>query len=79
VDQGLRKRPFASFTILGVGNNPGIHIVAFGAILMSVGIPWAFYLKPVILKRRRAKVAKRVAAGTYARPARVAELAESAP
>jgi hypothetical protein len=56
-DQGLRPRPFVSFTILGVGNNPGIHIIAFGAILMSVGIPWAFYLKPVILRRRGARLA----------------------
>jgi hypothetical protein len=78
VDQGLRKRPYASFTILGVGNNPGIHVIAFGAVLMSVGIPWAFYVKPLILKRRKAKLAKRVAAGTYQRPARVAALAESA-
>jgi hypothetical protein len=52
-DRGQVRRPFASFTILGVGNNPGIHIIALGGILMSVGIPWAFYVKPWILRRRR--------------------------
>jgi hypothetical protein len=69
-DQGQMKRPVATFTILQVGNNPGIHIIALGAILMSVGIPWAFYLKPWIMKRRRAKLAAEVAAaqGRQAEP-----------
>lgn len=53
VDQGLMERPRASFTILGVGNNPGIHVIALGGVLMGVGTPWAFYVKPWILRRRR--------------------------
>jgi hypothetical protein len=67
-DRGELPRPFASFTILGVGNNPGIHIIALGGILMSLGIPWAFYLKPLILKHRKQKIQKQLAAGTYQRP-----------
>lgn len=55
-DAGQLPRPSVRFTILGVGNNPGIHIIALGAIMMSVGIPWAFYIKPLILKRRRNKL-----------------------
>jgi hypothetical protein len=69
VDQGQLPRPYATFTILGVGNNPGIHIIALGAIMMSVGIPWAFYLKPAIMRRRKARIAAQVAAGTYQKPA----------
>jgi hypothetical protein len=69
VDRGLLRRPFASFTILGVGNNPGIHIIAFGAVLMSIGIPWAFYAKPWIMRRRKARIAAQVVAGTYTRSA----------
>jgi hypothetical protein len=83
VDQGILRRPFASFTILGVGNNPGIHIIALGAILMSVGIPWAFYVKPWIIRRRKARIAAQVAAGAFrptpSRPTPSPSLAETAP
>ena len=37
---------------------------------MSVGIPWAFYLKPVIMKRRKKKTQEALARGEFARPAR---------
>lgn len=57
VDQGVLDKPRANFTILGVGNNPGIHIIAFGSILMSVGIPWAFYFKPYLVKREKRRLA----------------------
>ncbi len=57
VDAGLLPAPFAKFTILGVGNNPGIHIVALGSILMGVGIPWAFYVKPWLVQREKKKLA----------------------
>ncbi|MEO0630177.1 MAG: hypothetical protein AAFY46_05555, partial [Planctomycetota bacterium] len=56
VDAGLRERPTVRFTILGVGNNPGIHVIALGGILMGVGIPWAFYVKPWLVKRRKQKI-----------------------
>ncbi|MFN0134337.1 MAG: hypothetical protein ACKVW3_17630 [Phycisphaerales bacterium] len=60
-DQGALPRAYASFTILGVGNNPGIHIIALGGILMSVGIPWAFYVKPLILRRRKQALQRELA------------------
>ena len=56
VDQGVIERPRANFTILGVGNNPGIHIIALGGVLMGVGTPWAFYIKPWLLRRQRDKL-----------------------
>ncbi len=43
------------FTILGVGNRPGVWIMVSGAILCAVGLMYAFYLKPVIIKRMKAK------------------------
>ncbi|RMD66754.1 MAG: hypothetical protein D6824_00190 [Planctomycetota bacterium] len=52
VRQGLRDRPRAAFTILGVGNNPGIRIVALGALLFCLGVPWAFYVKPWLVRRK---------------------------
>lgn len=60
-DQGRLPRPFASFTILGVGNNPGIHVVALGGVLVIVGTPWAFYVKPWILRRRKRKIQENLA------------------
>lgn len=77
-DQKLIPRPYAQFTILGVGNNPGIHIIAMGAVLMALGIPWAFYIKPWLLRRRKAQIQAQIAAGTYAPPAR-ARAARPAP
>ncbi len=56
-DQGAIPEPYAQFTILHVGNNPGIHVIALGGVLMAVGTPWAFYVKPWMLKRRKAKLA----------------------
>lgn len=62
VDSGLLPEPFAKFTILGVGNSPGIHIIALGGILMGVGIPWAFYIKPWLVQREKKKLAAMAAA-----------------
>lgn len=52
VRQGLRDRPRAAFTILGVGNNPGVRIIALGAVLFCLGVPWAFYVKPWLVRRK---------------------------
>lgn len=70
---GEIPRPFARFTILGVGNNPGIYIIAAGAVMMSLGIPWAFYLKPWIMQRRKRKIQEQVKRGEWkkAAPAQV--------
>ncbi len=62
--QGQLPRPMATFTILGVGNNPGIHVIALGGVLMSVGIPWAFYVKPAILRMRKRKIQRELADGS---------------
>jgi hypothetical protein len=68
-DQGVLPGPHAKFTILGVGNNPGIHVIAFGAVLIGMGIPWAFYVKPWLVKRESERIRAAIAAGTYVRPA----------
>lgn len=71
--RGELPGPVARFTILGVGNNPGIQAVAVGAVLMIVGIPWAFYVKPWLARRAKRRVQRALAAGSWpgrARPAR---------
>lgn len=67
-DSGASPRPYVKFTRLQVGNNPGIHIIAFGGILMGIGIPWAFYLKPYLVRREKARIQKQLKDGTYKRP-----------
>lgn len=62
-DRGEAKRPHARYTILGVGNNPGIYIIAAGAVLMCVGIPMAFYGKPWLLRRRKRRIQAQIARG----------------
>ncbi|MEL7473992.1 MAG: hypothetical protein AAGK04_11810 [Planctomycetota bacterium] len=52
-DRGEISRPFARFTILRVGNNPGIYVVALGSVLVALGTPWAFYVKPWLVRRER--------------------------
>lgn len=68
VDQGALERPFVRFTILGVGNNPGIHVIAFGSILMAVGIPWAFYVKPWLVRREKLKIQESLASRSQVKP-----------
>lgn len=70
-DRGELKRAYGRFTILGVGNNPGIKVIALGAILTCVGIPWAFYIKPWMIRRRKAALAKAASEGRLpTRPAK---------
>lgn len=64
-DAGMASAPRARFTILQVGNNPGIHIIALGGILMAVGIPWAFYLKPYLVRREKRTIQELIAKGEY--------------
>lgn len=61
VEAGELQRPYVQFTILGVGNNPGYSIIFLGGILVTIGIPWAFYVKPWILRRRKAKIQQELA------------------
>lgn len=73
VDQGALDRPFVRFTILGVGNNPGIHIIAGGSVLMAVGIPWAFYVKPWLVRREKVKIQQSLASRSAVKAERVVE------
>jgi hypothetical protein len=49
-----------SYTIIGVGNNPGVKLIASGAILTFLGIPFAFYVKPRLKRREAARLQARV-------------------
>lgn len=41
------------YSIFGIGNNRGVELIAFGSILIVLGTPWAFYIKPWLVRRRQ--------------------------
>jgi len=43
-----------SYTILGVGNRNGIIPMVLGCVLITIGCWYAFYVKPILKKRRQA-------------------------
>ncbi len=49
-------------TVLGVANRKGVYVQLLGTILTVIGLAYAFYVKPVI-KRRRLEAAKAAAGG----------------
>jgi hypothetical protein len=49
--------PGQHFSVLGVGNRPGIKVMILGAILMIAGIGYAFYVKPVLMKVKKQQLA----------------------
>ena len=55
------------WSVLGVGNRPGVYVMVSGCILIIVGIFYAFYVKPVLIRRMKAK-AIAAAAGRKAAP-----------
>ncbi|QYK47018.1 MAG: hypothetical protein KF838_09495 [Phycisphaeraceae bacterium] len=77
-DAGQIQRPYVRYTILGVGNNPGIHVIALGSILMGLGIPWAFYVKPLIVQRKKKRIQQQIKDGTYIAPSRKARATSAA-
>jgi hypothetical protein len=58
------------FSIIGVGNRPGVTTMALGCGLIILGIGYAFYVKPVLIKRMKANAL--VKAGEKREPAAVA-------
>jgi len=43
------------FTVLGVGNRPGVWIMTAGCVVLTVGLMYAFYAKPLIVRRMKEK------------------------
>lgn len=47
----------ARFSVLGVGNRPGVFVMTLGSVLVTLGILYAFYVKPVLLNKRKRELA----------------------
>jgi len=44
------------YTIVGIGNNVGFYIVFTGGSMIVLGIPWAFWVKPALVRRQTRKL-----------------------
>ncbi len=42
-----------NYTVLGVGNRRGVWVQLAGSVLMVLGLMYAFYVKPVLVRRRQ--------------------------
>lgn len=53
---GDRASAGLNYTVLGVGNRNGVYVQLAGCIIAVIGMIYAFYVKPVIKRRRQAAV-----------------------
>jgi len=66
-DRGL------NFTGLGIGNRHGVYTQLAGCAISVAGMIYAFYVKPIIRRKRREKVLAQMASGELAPAKRLAE------
>jgi hypothetical protein len=59
-----------NFSGLGIGNRNGVYSMLLGGTLSVVGAIYAFYVKPVLKRRRIARVHERINAGEFGEHAR---------
>ncbi|MCH2136039.1 MAG: hypothetical protein MK101_05590 [Phycisphaerales bacterium] len=52
-----------NYTVLGVGNRWGVWTMLFGAVLSTIGMIWAFYVKPVLRRRQMERVTTQLETG----------------
>lgn len=50
------------WTILGIGNRSGMWAMILGCVMIAVGLLYAFYAKPLIIRRMKARALARAAA-----------------
>lgn len=52
------------YSIMGIGNNVAIRVIFVGACLIVAGIPWAFYIKPLLVQRQKRRLQAQLAVDT---------------
>ena len=50
------------WTQLGVGNRPGVRIMILGCVMIFVGLAYAFYAKPLVIRRMKQRALAKAAA-----------------
>jgi hypothetical protein len=49
------------WTILGVGNRPGVPVMIGGCVMIVMGVLYAFYVKPIVIRRMKQKALQKAA------------------
>jgi hypothetical protein len=49
------------WTILGVGNRPGVNVMICGCVMIVSGVLYAFYAKPIIIRRMKRNALQKAA------------------
>lgn len=57
-----------NYTGLGIGNRNGVHVQLAGVIIAVTGMLFTFYVKPMIIRRRRLRVYDQMAASEQEAP-----------
>lgn len=65
------------WTVLGVGNRPGVYIMLAGCAMIAAGLIYAFYIKPIIIGRMKQKALAKAAAGKMPKKQEMPELVPS--
>jgi hypothetical protein len=55
-EEGVRPSAGLNYTVLGVGNRNGVYIQLLGCVIAVAGMIYAFYVKPVLKRRRQDEV-----------------------
>jgi hypothetical protein len=61
------------WSILGIGNRPGVWTMTAGCVMIFLGLIYAFYIKPIIIRRMKVKAIE-AAKGRAKKPAKMATL-----
>lgn len=51
-----------TWTQLGVGNRPGVHEMVLACAMIFIGLAYAFYAKPIVIRRMKQNALRRAAA-----------------
>jgi len=49
------------WTILGVGNRPGVDVMVSGCVMIVLGVLYAFYAKPIVIRRMKRNALQKAA------------------
>ncbi|MBT8486506.1 MAG: hypothetical protein HKO59_07320 [Phycisphaerales bacterium] len=64
--EGDRPSAGLNYTVLGVGNRNGVVTQLLGCVIAVIGMIYAFYVKPILKRRRRRAVEAALAVGVTA-------------
>jgi hypothetical protein len=62
------------WTILGVGNRPGVGVMLSGCVMIVIGLLYAFYIKPIVIRRMKRQALRKASKRTSSKQGLPAEV-----